>query len=43
MSYKFDALKEISVSESDMIYDVQFHPTKSNILTISTIEGDVHV
>ncbi|XP_054159587.1 WD repeat-containing protein 55-like [Oppia nitens] len=39
--FTFDLIKQLSVDNCDMIFDTQFHPTKHNILAISTIEGHV--
>jgi len=41
MAFIFDSVKELSIEDSDMIFDTQFHPTKHHIVAISTIEGHV--
>ncbi len=41
MSFNFELIKNLSINESEMIFDTQFHPTKHNMLAISTIEGDI--
>ena len=33
--------KQLSLTDTDMIFDTQFHPTKHDMIAISTIEGDV--
>jgi len=41
MPFNFNLVKELPISETEMIYDSQFHPTKHNIIALSTIEGDI--
>jgi hypothetical protein len=41
MPFKFDLTKELTISETEMVFDSQFHPSKHNIIALSTIEGDV--
>ena len=41
MSFNFNLVKRFAIEESEMIYDTQYHPTKDNIIAVSTIEGDL--
>lgn len=43
MSLSFQPIKEFTLDESEMIYDIDFNPKRSNIVSICTIEGDIHL
>jgi len=43
MPFKFELVKELTINETDMIYDLQLHPTRNSIAAFSTLEGDIQL
>lgn len=39
----FTDIKSFTLTDTDVVFDTDFHPNKTGVLAVATIEGHIHV